>query len=109
MSTSKSSARGWTLDEEKKLCDLLNAGAGAADIAVALGRTRQAVYAQLQRLYRKQTRLSALSRGGLKREENLNTLPKLAGTWPEDLCLGLSLKAQNMSKVEAIGPRGKKT
>jgi hypothetical protein len=42
--------RPWTADEEKKLDDLLKAGKTAAEIAIALKRTRLAVYARLQSL-----------------------------------------------------------
>src|ERR1700679_4107644 len=42
--------RPWTADEEKKLNDFLRAGKDAGEIATALQRTRQAIYARLQRL-----------------------------------------------------------
>jgi len=58
MSPSRPAARPWTSDEEKKLDDLLKAGKEAAEIATALQRTRQAIYARLQRLYRKRMKLS---------------------------------------------------
>ena len=41
------------------LDELLDAGKEAAEIAAALNRTRQAVYARLQRVYRKRARLKA--------------------------------------------------
>jgi len=59
MSDSRPKTRRWTADEEGKLDELLDAGKEAAEIAVALSRTRQAVYARLQRLYRKRARLKA--------------------------------------------------
>jgi hypothetical protein len=58
--------RRWTSEEEQKLDQLLDAGMEAAEISVILNRSRQAIYALLQRRYRKQTRLSTLSRSGLK-------------------------------------------
>jgi DNA-binding NarL/FixJ family response regulator len=59
MSDSRPKTRRWTPDEEGKLDELLDAGKEAAEIAVALSRTRQAVYARLQRVYRKRERLEA--------------------------------------------------
>ena len=56
MSASRPAARRWTTDEETKLELLLKAGKEAAEIAAVLQRTRQAIYARLQRLYRKRTR-----------------------------------------------------
>jgi hypothetical protein len=58
--------RRWTSGEEQKLDELLNAGEIVAVIAVILGRSPQAVYALLQRRYRKQARLSTLPRLGLR-------------------------------------------
>jgi predicted transcriptional regulator len=52
-------ARPWTSAEEDKLDELLDAGKEAAEIAVALNRTRQAIYARLQRLYKKGARQPA--------------------------------------------------
>ena len=52
--------RRWTSGEEQKLDDLLDAGEIVAKIAVILNRSPQAVYAPLQRRYRKQARLSTL-------------------------------------------------
>jgi IS30 family transposase len=66
---SGSARRPWTPEDQEKLDALLDAGREAAEIAVTLNRTRQAVYARLQRLYRKQTRLPALSRSGLRGNE----------------------------------------
>jgi predicted transcriptional regulator len=54
--------RRWTADEENKLDELLDAGKEAAEIGVILNRSRQAVYARLQRLYRKRARLAVSSR-----------------------------------------------
>ena len=52
----KPGSRRWTIDENTELDRLLDADKEAAEIAVALNRTRQAVYARLQRIYRKGTR-----------------------------------------------------
>ena len=52
----KPASRRWTSDEKAELDRLLDAGKEAAEIAVVLNRTRQAIYARLQRLYRKGTR-----------------------------------------------------
>jgi IS30 family transposase len=46
--------RPWTVDEQKKLDDLMEAGKTAAEIATALQRTPPSIYSRLQRLYRKQ-------------------------------------------------------
>jgi len=50
MSSSRPASRRWSADEEKKLEVLLEAGKEAGEIAVALQRSRQAIYARLQRL-----------------------------------------------------------
>jgi hypothetical protein len=42
--------RPWTVEEQKKLDDLLDAGKTGPEIATALQRTPQSVYSQLQRL-----------------------------------------------------------
>jgi hypothetical protein len=54
MSPSRRTPRPWTADEQKKLDDLLEAGKTVVEIALVLQRTRLAVYARLQRHYRKQ-------------------------------------------------------
>jgi IS30 family transposase len=59
MSPSRRTPRPWTADEQKKLDDLLEAGKTVVEIAPVLQRTRQAVYAQLQRRYRKRSKQSA--------------------------------------------------
>ena len=48
--------RRWTEDEEKELQELLDAGMRAADIAGKLNRTTRAIYAQLQRIYRRRVK-----------------------------------------------------
>jgi hypothetical protein len=53
MSPSTPTRQPWTVDEQKKLDDLLDAGKTVVEIAPVLQRTRQAVYARLQRRYRK--------------------------------------------------------
>jgi hypothetical protein len=58
MSHSRLARRRWTADEEKKLDELLEAGKDTREIAVALQRTRQAIYGRLQRLYRKRSKPS---------------------------------------------------
>jgi predicted transcriptional regulator len=50
----KPASRRWTFHE--KTDRLLDAGKEAAEIALALNRTRQAIYARLQQLYRKGAR-----------------------------------------------------
>jgi DNA-binding CsgD family transcriptional regulator len=45
--------RRWTSDEDKQLKVMLDAGKIAPEIALKLNRTPQAIYARLQRLYRK--------------------------------------------------------
>jgi len=50
--------RPWTVDEQKKLDDLLEAGKTVVEIALVLQRTRQAIYARLQRRYRKRRKPS---------------------------------------------------
>jgi IS30 family transposase len=52
----KPTSRRWTSVEKSELERLLDAGKEAAEIAVALNRTRTAIYARLQRLYRKGAR-----------------------------------------------------
>jgi predicted transcriptional regulator len=52
----KPASRRWTFDENAELDRLLDAGKEAGEIAMALNRTRPAIYARLQRLYRKGAR-----------------------------------------------------
>jgi IS30 family transposase len=42
--------RPWTVEEQKKLDDLLKAGKTGPEIATALQRTPHSIYSQLQRL-----------------------------------------------------------
>jgi hypothetical protein len=55
----KPASRRWTSNEEAELDRLLDAGKEAAEIAVVLNRTRQAIYARLQRIYRKRLKPAA--------------------------------------------------
>ena len=43
----------WTADEQKQLDELLDAGKTVIEITLVLQRTRLAIYARLQRRYRK--------------------------------------------------------
>jgi IS30 family transposase len=70
MSPSTPARRPWTVDEQKKLDELLKAGKTGPEIATALRRTRQAVYARLQRLDVKRKRSSRrLAEIGLKAKQ----------------------------------------
>ena len=53
MTGPKPAGRRWTAVEESQLQELLAAGMTAPEIARKLKRTAQAIYARLQRLYRK--------------------------------------------------------
>ena len=48
-----SAGRRWTPAEEKQLQDMLDAGKTAVEISRKLRRTFQAIYARLQRVYRR--------------------------------------------------------
>jgi DNA-binding NarL/FixJ family response regulator len=52
MSNSKTTKR-WSPQEKDRLQSLLDAGKTAPEIAVELGRTPNAIYGLLQRIYRK--------------------------------------------------------
>jgi hypothetical protein len=58
MSSSTLTRQPWTVDEQKKLDDLLDAGKTVVEIATVLQRTRLAIYARLQRRYRKPRKAS---------------------------------------------------
>jgi hypothetical protein len=60
---SKPAARRWTSAEDDKLLDV---GKTTDEIAVDLNRTHLAIYARLQRLYRKSAREARLVEIGLK-------------------------------------------
>ena len=51
--TVRKTTKRWTAEEKDRLQSLLNAGKTAPEIAVELGRTPNAIYGLLQRLYRK--------------------------------------------------------
>jgi IS30 family transposase len=59
MTGPKPVGRRWTRAEEKHLQDMLDAGMTAGEAATKLERTRQSIYARLQRLYRKRVKPSA--------------------------------------------------
>ena len=50
MSPLRPPPRSWTVDEQRKLDDLVRAGKTVPEIATALQRTRHAVYGRLHRL-----------------------------------------------------------
>ena len=56
MTEAKPARRRWTPDEEKRFQDMLDAGKTALEISRKLKRTVQAIYAHLQRLYRRRLR-----------------------------------------------------
>jgi hypothetical protein len=58
MSSSTPTRQPWTADEQTKLDELLDAGKTVVEIATILQRTRLAIYAQLQRRYRKRRKPS---------------------------------------------------
>jgi hypothetical protein len=66
MNPSRPARRPWTADEKKKLDDLLRVGKDAGEIATALQRTRQAIYARLQSLDIKRRKPGRLVELGLK-------------------------------------------
>jgi hypothetical protein len=66
---SPSRRRVWTVEEQKKLDDLLDAGKTGPEIATALQRTPQSVYSQLQRLdIKRKTAIRRRGEIGLKAE-----------------------------------------
>ena len=66
MSPSKPARRPWTVNEQKKLADLVSAGKSGPEIATALKRTPQSIYSQLQRLDIKRKKASRRLVVGLK-------------------------------------------
>ena len=66
MTGPKSVGRRWTRADEKQLQDMLDAGMTAGEAATKLERTRQSIYARLQRLYRKRVNPRWLVESGLK-------------------------------------------
>ncbi|OSJ36908.1 hypothetical protein BSZ19_01930 [Bradyrhizobium japonicum] len=58
MTNDRTSTRPWLPDEEAELLSLFGAGATAEEVGERLGRTRQAVYARLQRFQKQRGRAS---------------------------------------------------
>jgi hypothetical protein len=69
MSGSKPAARRWTSGEDDELRNMLDVGKTADEIAVVLDRTHLAIYARLQRLYRKRARKARLVEPRVEGEE----------------------------------------
>jgi IS30 family transposase len=65
MTGPKPVGRPWTRAEEKQLQDMLDAGMTAGEAATKLERTRQSIYARLQRIYRKRVKPSVFSNASL--------------------------------------------
>jgi len=61
MTNKRSSTRPWSPEEETQLVALFSGGATADEVGKRLGRTRQAVYARLQRFQRQRGRVSKMS------------------------------------------------
>jgi DNA-binding NarL/FixJ family response regulator len=55
MAEPRHTGRRWTPAEERQLQDMLDAGRTAIEISRRLKRTIQAIYAHLQRLYRRRS------------------------------------------------------
>ncbi|WP_354062848.1 helix-turn-helix domain-containing protein [Bradyrhizobium sp. RT6a] len=58
MTNNRTRTRPWLPDEEAELLSLFGEGATAQEVGRRLGRTRQAVYARLQRFQRQRGRAS---------------------------------------------------
>jgi C4-dicarboxylate-specific signal transduction histidine kinase len=69
MSGPKHAARRWTPGDDDKLRDMLDVGKTAEEIAVEIDRTHFAIYARLQRLYRRRTRKVRLVEARAKGKE----------------------------------------
>ena len=61
MTNSRELTRPWLPEDEARLLSLLGEGATTDEIGERLGRTRQAVYARLQRFQRQEGRASRTS------------------------------------------------
>lgn len=61
MTNDRTSTSPWLPDEEAELLSLFGAGATAEEVGERLGRTRQAVYARLQRFQKQRGRASRTS------------------------------------------------
>jgi DNA-binding NarL/FixJ family response regulator len=111
MSASRSATPRWSPSEDRKLGELLNAGNEAAEISIALNRSRQAIYSRLQRLYRKGAKLGLKAK--IRRPtrqwtpEDDERLRKLAGEGRAALTIAERLKrsqdsVRNRAKVMGI-------
>jgi hypothetical protein len=108
----KPARRAWTATEQKQLDDLVRAGKSAPQIAIILQRTRQAIYARLQRLDVKRKRSAPrLAEIGLKPREPMGC--KLVGTvrgtklWAGD-CEAAELRGSSAPATETPSPPGQK-
>lgn len=61
MTNSRTVTRPWLPEEEAELLSLFGTGATAEEVGEQLGRTRQAVYARLQRFQKQRGRASRTS------------------------------------------------
>lgn len=61
MTNSRTVTRPWLPEEESELLSLFGTGATAEEVGEQLGRTRQAVYARLQRFQKQRGRASRTS------------------------------------------------
>lgn len=61
MTKSRGLTRHWLPEEEARLLSLFSDGATAEEVGAQLGRTRQAVYARLQRFQKQRGRTSRTS------------------------------------------------
>ena len=61
MTNSRASTRPWLPEDEARLILLFSGGATADEVGEQLGRTRQAVYARLQRFQKQRGRASRTS------------------------------------------------
>jgi hypothetical protein len=73
----------WTASELRKLDKLLDAGKTVIEIAPILSRSRVAIYARLQRNYRKQ-RPSPARQSAILGERDMNRLQKFMERDPND-------------------------
>jgi C4-dicarboxylate-specific signal transduction histidine kinase len=86
MSSAKPAARRWTSGEDDELRNMLDVGKTADEIAVVLERTHLAIYARLQRLYRKRARKARLVEPRVEGEE-MSVLRARPWTSHEDIVL----------------------
>jgi len=90
--------RPWTADEQKKLEDMLDAGKTVVEIALVLERSRLAIYARLQRLYR--NGLSRRPAGRARSESKMKQGPRpINRPWtPEEDAQLLALLESKMER-----------